>query len=133
MFLLDTNVISETAKLRPNSAVMNWLASVPKSSVFLSSVTIGDLQRGAERARNHDPAKAERLEAWIDALIETHHCLSFDVEAAKEWARMLPKATNQNAEDAMIAAIARAHRLTVVTRNLKDFTAFGVSLFNPFD
>lgn len=133
MYLLDTNVISETVKPRPHGGLMSWLASVPPSAVYLSSVTIAELQRGAERTRVADLAKAYRLDAWIDALVASHRWLPFDIEAAREWARILPKRTDPNVEDAMIAATARVHRLTVVTRNLKDFKRFDVPVFNPFE
>ena len=133
MYLLDTNVISETTKPRPHGGVMSWLAAVPPSAVFLSSITIAELQRGAQRTRVADPAKAHRLEAWIDALVATHNWLPFDVEAARDWARILPKRTDPNVEDSMIAATARVHRLKVVTRNVKDFKMFDVPVFNPFE
>lgn len=112
---------------------MSWLASVPPSAVFLSSVTIAELQRGAERVRGENPAKALQFDAWIDALVASHKWLPFDVEAARDWARILPKRTDPKVEDAMIAAIARVHRLIVVTRNVKDFKKFDVPVFNPFE
>lgn len=112
---------------------MSWLASVPPSAVYLSSITIAELQRGAERIRVADAAKARHLEEWIDALVESHRWLPFDIEAAREWARILPKRTDPKVEDAMIASIARVHRLIVVTRNVKDFRKFDVPVFNPFE
>jgi predicted nucleic acid-binding protein len=70
---------------------MRWLAEVPQTAVFLSTTTIAELQRGVLRLRFADPAKANRLEAWIDALVATHQWLPFDVEAARKRARILPK------------------------------------------
>lgn len=133
MYLLDTNVISETAKVRPHGAVMSWLEKTPSALMFLSTVTIAELQRGAERTRVHDPARAQRFDEWIDSLASGYNLLSLELEAAREWARLVPKRTDPNLEDAMIAAIARVHGLCVVTRNEKDFTRFGVALLNPFE
>lgn len=133
MFLLDTNVISETTKLRPHGAVMSWLAATPATAIFICAVTIGELQRGVERIRLLDPAKAQRLDAWIDALVSQHNLLPFDTPAARECARLVPKRTDPNIEDAMIAATARFHGLTVATRNVKDFKLFDVPVVNPFE
>lgn len=112
---------------------MNWLAVTPAADVFISAVTIGELQRGAERIRVIDPAKALRLDDWIDLLVSQHNLLAFDTAPAREWARLVPKRTEPDLENAMIAAMARVHRLTLVTRNVKDFQSFGVTILNPFE
>ncbi|MGH6961554.1 MAG: PIN domain-containing protein, partial [Dongiaceae bacterium] len=72
MFLLDTNVISETRRPRPHRRVMAWLRAAPDEHLFLAAVTFGELQRGMEITRERDPAKAEVIEAWIDGLAQTH-------------------------------------------------------------
>ena len=112
---------------------MSWLAATPATAIFICAVTIGELQRGVERIRLLDPAKAQRLDAWIDALVSQHNLLPFDTPAARECARLVPKRTDPNIEDAMIAATARFHGLTVATRNVKDFKLFDVPVVNPFE
>ena len=71
VYLLDTNVISELRRLRPNTAVVGWISAVPPSQLFLSAVTLGELQAGVEITRRQDPTKAEAIEGWIDALTTT--------------------------------------------------------------
>jgi predicted nucleic acid-binding protein len=132
MYLLDTNVVSELSKPKPHGGVVAWLAEVAEESLFLSAVTLGELQAGIERTRRQDPAKAASIETWLDQLADWHQILPMDDRAFREWARLMEGKPNQLIEDAMIAATARVHRLTVVTRNTRDFRSFGVALLNPF-
>ena len=133
MYLLDTNVVSESYKPRPHGAVTAWLRATPPVAVFIPSIVIGELQRGAERARPGHPQKAIDIEEWIDMLLAAHRILPLCAAAAREWVRLYPGRVDAHVEDAMIAAIARVHGLTVVTRNVKDFAGFRVSLLNPFE
>lgn len=132
MFLLDTNVISELRKPRPHCAVLAWLREAPVQSLFLSAVTLGELQAGIEKARKQDPGKATELESWLDRIAESHNVLPMDGAAFREWARLMHGKSDQLIEDAMLAATARIHRLVVVTRNTRDFRAFDVQVLNPF-
>jgi toxin FitB len=132
MFLLDTNVISELRKNRPHGAVVAWLNSVDDEEIFLSAVTLGELQAGVELTRRQDPPKAKLIEAWLDQVADSYQILPMDGRAFREWARLMDGQPNQLLEDAMLAATARVHRLTVVTRNTRDFKPFGVSVFDPF-
>jgi len=131
-YLLDTNVVSELRKPRPHGAVVAWLRSQPEENLFLSAVTLGELQAGIERARRQYPAKAEEIGQWADELAASYQVLSMDAHCFREWGRIIERVPEHLLEDAMIAATARVHRLTVATRNERDFRHFGVEIFNPF-
>ena len=132
MYLLDTNVVSELRKPRPHGAVLAWLESVDDTQLFLSAVTLGEIQAGIELTREQDPAKAAEIEAWLELVAQTYNVLPMDAGAFRYWARLMHRQSDTLYEDAMIAATARLHGLTVVTRNVADFKALGVALFNPF-
>jgi hypothetical protein len=132
MYLLDTNVISEMRKLRPHGAVVAWMHAQTADSLFLSSITLLELQQGAERTRRQDIVMAQKLDSWISGIASTMTVLSADTDICRETARIMVKRTPDLFQDAFIAATARVHRLTVVTRNLRDFTPFNVPTFNPF-
>jgi toxin FitB len=132
-FLLDTNVVSELRKPRPHGAVLAWLQSVDDADLHLASVTLGEIQAGIERTREQDPAKASEIECWLDQVNATFNILSLDGPAFRCWAQLMHRQSDTLYEDAMIAAIAKVHQLTVVTRNVADFSGFGVPLLNPFN
>ncbi len=131
-YLLDTNVVSELRRPRPHKAVVNWIEEIPAGRLFLSAVTIGEIQVGIERTREQDRAKAAELEFWLGRVVESYGILPMDVAAFREWARLKHRRSDSLFEDAMIAATARVHRLTVATRNVRDFRKFEVELFDPF-
>jgi toxin FitB len=132
MYLLDTNVISETRKPRPHPAVLEWIRSVDDASMFLAAVTLGELQKGAEITRRQDMRKANEITAWIDLIASGFEILPAGESIFREWARLMKGRFNPKWEDGLIAATARVHRLVIVTRNVKDFEGFPVQLFNPF-
>ena len=132
MYLLDTNVISELRRVRPHGAVVAWLRTIPDSDLHLSAVTIGELQAGAEITREQDADKALAIETWIDQVADTYNVLPMDAQTFRCWARLLHRRSNALFEDAMIAATAKTHNLTLVTRNVRDFEAFGIATLNPF-
>ncbi len=132
MYLLDTNVISELRKRKPHGGVLAWLNSVRDQALFLSAVTLGELQAGIELTRKRDAAKAEEIETWVDQLSHSYEILPMDDRVFREWARLMHGRPDQLIEDAMLAATAIVHRLIVVTRNTRDFQAFKIPLFNPF-
>lgn len=134
MYLVDTCAVSELRKVQPHPAVQAWFRSVRSSDLHLSSITIAELQRGAQLVRARDPLFADELEIWLAELtIGRFSVLAFDVAAGREWGRMALEDHHKNSLDAMIAAIARTRGLTVVTRNVKDFLPFDVDYLNPFE
>ena len=133
MYLLDTNVVSELRRPRPHGAVLAWVLGVTSASLHLSAVTIGELQTGVERTRNRDATKAAELEAWIAQIVSGYPILPMDGPAFREWARLMHRRSGTLAQDAMIAATAAVHNLTVATRNVRDFKPLGAVTFNPFE
>ena len=132
VFLLDTNVISELRRPRPHGAVLAWLAGVADRDIHLSAVTIGELQAGVEKTREQDPAKAADIEAWIDRVAGTYNILPMNAASFRRWARLMHRRSDAMIEDAMIAATAEVHNLTVVTRNTRDFEMLGARTLDPF-
>ena len=133
-YLIDTNIISELRKGdRCDPAVAAWWAKVDENELWTSALVLGEIRRGIELARRHDPQKAKVLESWLEEVIYGFgdRILDLDAQVADEWGRMnairpLPVI------DALIAATARANSLTFVTRNVSDVQGVGVDLLNPF-
>ena len=132
MYLLDTNVVSELRRTRPHGAVLAWLESIATEPVYLSAVTLGEIQAGIELTRDHDPEKAAKIETWADQVEQTSAVLALDGRTFRIWAKLMHHRSDDLIEDAMIAATALRHGLTVVTRNVRDFASFGVQVLNPF-
>lgn len=132
MFLLDTNVVSELRKARPHGSVLAWFNATPESDLFVSAVTLGEIQRGIELTRDQSPAKAQEITLWADRLAATHNILPMDAQTFRVWAQLMHHQSDALFEDAMIAATARVHQLTVVTRNTRDFARFKLPLLDPF-
>ena len=131
-YLLDTNVVSELRKPKPHGGVVAWIGGLRDEQLYISAVTIGELQRGIERARRQDAAKAREIEQWVDQLEASSNVLPMDARCFREWARLMEGKSAQLLEDAMIAATARVQGLRVATRNESDFVLLGVDTVNPF-
>ena len=131
-YLIDTNVVSELRKPKPHGAAVAWLHSLELGQGFFSAVTFGEIQRGVELTRPQDPVKANEIEAWAAQLERTSQVLSMDAACFREYARLMHHRSDTLGEDAMIAATARVHGLTVSTRNERDFAHFDVAVLNPF-
>lgn len=132
MYLLDTNVVSELRKPRPHGAVLAWLQAADETLLQLSAVTLGEIQAGIELTREQDAPKAAEIETWLDSLAASLQVLPMDGAVFRAWARLMHRRSDTLYEDAMIAATAQVHRLTVVTRNVADFKALGAAVLNPF-
>jgi toxin FitB len=132
VFLLDTNVISELRKRKPNGGVLAWIETVADRDLFLSAVTLGEIQAGIELTREQDAGKALELERWLEQITADFGVLPMDGKTFRVWAQLMHGRSNTISEDLMIAATAKANNLTVVTRNTKNFKGLGVRLINPF-
>jgi predicted nucleic acid-binding protein len=131
-YLLDTKIISEIHRPKPHGAVVAWFAGLRDEQVCLSAVTLFELQQGIERTRRQDEVKAAAIEAWVDEVEKSSTILPMDGHCFRVAARVMVGRPEELFYDAMIAATARVHRLTVVTRNERDFKHLGVEIINPF-
>ena len=131
-FLLDTNVLSEIRKPRPHGGVVAWISDHEQHQLFVSAVSVSEIQRGIERTRRQDEGKAAEIQAWLERLIGSSQVLPMDAYCFRDWAWLMEQSPEELSEDAMIAATARVHGLVVATRNERDFRNFKVQVVNPF-
>ena len=137
-YLLDTCVVSESTKRIPNERVMQWLGSVPIVDTWLSSVTIGEIQKGVYILDENNPVR-RRFENWLVKVQEEYagRILAYDETTALVWGRLVGMSCRKGQPkpfaDSQIAAPALCHGMTLVTRNVRDMADFGVEIFNPFD
>ena len=133
MFLIDTNVVSVLRLPERHPAPTLWLQAQRPSDVYLSVVTLGEIERGIIRQTLQDPDFAHTLAQWLERILTWFgdRILPVDIAAARRWGRLSASVGNQNV-DLLIAATALEHGLTVVTRNVRHFEPAGVSVFNPF-
>ena len=133
MFLLDTVIVSELRKKRPNVGVVRWISKQLADQLHLSVVTLGEIERGIEKRRKGDPEFAEVLTAWLESLTRLYadRILPVTPSVARRWGRLSAQLGHEGA-DLLIAATALTYGLAVVTRNASDFEPTGVNLFNPY-
>ena len=134
MYLPDTNVISELRKGdRCDANVSTWYAGVTDDDIFISVLVLGEIRRGVERIRDRDPQQCGFLESWLrDVTVRyTHRILPVDEKVADAWGQSY-YIRNVPVVDGLLAATARVHNLTLVTRNIQDVQGLGASLLNPF-
>lgn len=133
-YLIDTNVLSEVRKgARANAGVRTWYAGTDDSGLFLSTLVLGEIRKGAEKCRAREPEKARFLLSWLDQVTSGFHTrlLGVDRDVALEWGR-LSAARTIPFVDGLLAATAIVHDLTLVTRNVKDVAKTGARVLNPF-
>jgi predicted nucleic acid-binding protein len=132
MFLVDTNILSEARRGRPEAR--DWLRSVDADQVYLSVVTLGEIMKGIRQKARSDAAAAASLEIWLHQLSAeyAHRILPIDNAVALEWGRIAARRSRDMA-DALIAATATVHRKVLVTRNVGDFRDIDVPLINPWN
>lgn len=133
MFLLDTNVVSELRKPRPDPHVVSWMGALPSGSAFLSVITVGEIARGIAQRRRDNPAHADTLQDWLDRLLSDYgdRVLAVDAPIAMRWG-VLVDAHPQFAVDMLLAATALEHGLTLATRNEEHIRPSGAAVVNPF-
>jgi predicted nucleic acid-binding protein len=136
-FLLDTNVVSEPTRPRPDARVIAWFAAQPDETLFISALTLGELRRGILQLT--EGRKRRELLRWLETEIEpgfAGRTLGVDAAVARHWAENQDRATRAGKTlpvmDSLFAATALAHGLTLVTRNTADFAATGVALVDPW-
>lgn len=133
MFLIDTVVLSELRKRERNPGVENWISSQRSADLYLSTLSIGEIERGIAQQQRKDPKFAELLLTWLDKVLMLYEerILPIDLPTCRRWGR-LSAAIGHDSADLLIAATALEHGLTVVTRNVRHFEPTGVPVFNPF-
>lgn len=133
MFLLDTVIVSELRKKTPDAGVLQWISAQQENGLYLSVITLGEIERGIEKRRKSDPAFANDLAAWLESLTSFYadRILAITPGIARRWGRLSVQLGHDGA-DVLIAATALTHGLTVISRNVNYFEPTGVAVFNPF-
>lgn len=133
MFLIDTVTLSELRKRERDSTVVKWFERQRTTDLFLSVISIGEIEGGIARQRTTDPGFAGALADWLDRVLTLYgeRIVPFDLRTARRWGA-LSAALGTDSADLMIAATALEHGLTIVTRNVSDFEPSGVAVLDPF-
>lgn len=132
MYIIDTDVLSALRSRERNPEVARWLAGQRAADLYLSVVSIGEIERGLAAVKDRDPASAAQLEEWLDTLLRLHgdRILQVDLSVARRWG-VLSQGCGHAGPDLLIAATALEHGLTVVTRNIRHFRPTGVPVLDP--
>ena len=133
MFLLDTDVLSALRRRERNPEIARWVGTQRTTDLYLSVVTVGEIERGIMRQQRRDTGFARELAIWLDRLLDWYgkRVLPVDVATARRWGR-LSATLGQDSADLLIAATALEHGLTVVTRNVRHFEPTGVPVVGAF-
>jgi toxin FitB len=134
-YQIDTNIISEVRKgAKCDRHVAAWYESIADVDIYLSVLVLGEIRKGIERARPNDPAQARALEKWLTDVIKSfgERILPIDQVVADEWGRMSVKRPLSTI-DALLAATAKTHGMTLATRNIADVVDLGTDVLNPFE
>ncbi len=133
-YLLDTNVISETIRRKPNRAVISWLDQIPGEALFVSVLTLGEVRKGIESLG--DKKRQEKLRVWLGHELPAWfegRVLSIDLAVAERWGRLLAEMHRPVPTiDSLLAATALRYELRLVTRNFDDFKYPGLEVINPW-
>ena len=134
MYLVDTDVLSALRRQERNPTVADWYRKQDASDLYVSVITVGELQRGISRAVIVDAVFAEILAGWLRTVLVrfANRILDVDLAVANRWGHLGAAIGNRN-PDLLIAATALEHNLAVVTRNVRHFEPTGVRIINPFD
>ncbi len=132
MYLIDTDVLSALRRPDRNPEIVGWVSAQRAADLYLSVVTVGEIERGIARARTRDPGFADRLGAWLDSLLRLYseRILPVDKSVARRWGHLTGK-HGHGSVDLFIAATALEHGLTVVTPNVRHFEPTGVAVLDP--
>ena len=133
-FLLDTNIVSDLRRqTRSHAGLQAWFSDQAPDALYLSVITLGELRQGIEHLRQRDGRQAQVLGRWLDDLVRLYgeRLLPIDGLVADEWGRLRAVRTLPIV-DSLLAATARVHDLTLVTRNDRDFAGLGVTILNPY-
>lgn len=133
MFLLDTVIVSELRQRQPDRGVLGWVSAQQEDHLYLSVLTLGEIERGIEKRRKGGPEFADALAAWLENLTRLYadRILPVTPSVARRWGRLSAQLGHESA-DLLIAATALSYGLTVVTRNTAHFEPAGVGVINPF-
>ncbi|MBF0236707.1 MAG: type II toxin-antitoxin system VapC family toxin [SAR324 cluster bacterium] len=137
-YLLDTCVISELVKRKPNDKVIQWIENQQEEALYLSVISIGEIQKGISKLPESD--RKQKLQVWLKEELSLRfekRIMNIDIQVAKTWGEIQSKAEQKGkslpAIDSLIAATGLAYQLTVITRNIEDMVESGVNLYNPWE
>ena len=133
VYLLHTSIVSELRSRQPHRGVMDWFSGIAPEEVYLSAVTVGEIQSGIEITREQHADLAEELDDWLRNVLESQNVLPLDATVFRTWARLLHRRWDIRPVEVMIAATAVVHRLIVVTGNPEVYSLFNVKTLNPYE
>jgi toxin FitB len=135
-YLIDTNVLSELRRKKPDAKVVRWLNARPATQLYLSVLTLGEIRKGIEQLSGADANRKAALVDWLELEVPNYFAqrlLAIDADVAEVWGRLMAQAGRPIAAiDSLLAATALRHQLIIVTRNTRDFVDLGVTVLDPW-